>query len=362
MEIKHEPFPFYEFSGTEREIGRQIGEEMRDQVKTVIPYWFDVLSTIFPDKLEDMIQVCKKFEQPAKEYAPELWEEIEGIAEGANMTTDEILFIQGGWELDSCGPAAFGCTDYACSGKATKDGKTIVGQNFDWYPNAPTIVERIHPKGKPSYLTVTWPGHLAQVGICESGFSMFINLLLTKGNGRVGVPYAFICNKILTQKNVPDAIRVVTQSNAASSFDYTIGGKDGEIVNVEVAASSINGVRSGINLPVNDVLAHSNHYLCHYLQADCENILSSFPDSWLREYRMRQLMNDRYGELTPEVFMNEILQDHRGWPDSICRHCDLTGPVGEQFCTVFSCVSVPEEGKLWTVNNPCENPYKLYTL
>jgi len=309
-----------------------------------------------------MIKVCKKFEQPAKEYAPELWEEIEGIAEGANMTTDEILFIQGGWELDSCGPAAFGCTDYACSGKATKDGKTIVGQNFDWYPNAPTIVERIHPKGKPSYLTVTWPGHLAQVGVCESGFSMFINLLLTKGNGRVGVPYAFICNKILTQKNVPDAIRAVTQSNAASSFDYTIGGKDGEIVNVEVAASSINGVRSGINLPVNDVLAHSNHYLCHYLQADCENILSSFPDSWLREYRMRQLMNDRYGELTPEVFMNEILQDHRGWPDSICRHCDLTGPVGEQFDTVFSCVSVPEEGKLWTVNNPCENPYKLYTL
>ncbi len=362
MEIKHNPFPFYEFSGTEREIGRQIGEEMRDQVKTVIPYWFDVLSTIFPDKLEDMIQVCKKFEQPAKEYAPELWEEIEGIAEGANMTTDEILFIQGGWELDSCGPAAFGCTDFACSGKATKDGKTIVGQNFDWYPNAPTIVERIHPKGKPSYLTVTWPGHLAQVGISESGFAMFINLLLTKGNGRVGVPYAFICNKILTQKNVPDAIRAVTQSNAASSFDYTIGGKDGEIVNVEVAASSINGVRSGINLPVNDVLAHSNHYLCHYLQADCENILSSFPDSWLREYRMRQLMNDRYGELTPDSFMKEILLDHRGWPDSICRHCDLTGPVGEQFDTVFSCVAIPEDGVLYSVNNPCQNPYKRYTL
>ena len=103
MKIEHKAFPFYEFAGTEREIGRQIGEEMRDQIRTVIPYWFDVLSTIFPDKLEDMIKVCKKFEQPAKDYAPELWEEIEGIAEGANMTTDEILFIQGGWELDSCG-------------------------------------------------------------------------------------------------------------------------------------------------------------------------------------------------------------------------------------------------------------------
>ena len=128
--------------------------------------------------------------------------------------TEMCIRDRGGWELDSCGPAAFGCTDFACSGQATKDGKTIVGQNFDWYPNAPTIVERIHPKGKPSYLTVTWPGHLAQVGLSESGFGMFINLLLTKDNGRVGVPYAFICNKILYQKNVPDAIRAVTQSNA----------------------------------------------------------------------------------------------------------------------------------------------------
>ena len=66
MKKVHEPFPFYEFSGTEREIGRQIGEEMREQVRSVIPYWFDVLSTIFPDKLEDMIATCKKFEAPAK--------------------------------------------------------------------------------------------------------------------------------------------------------------------------------------------------------------------------------------------------------------------------------------------------------
>ena len=56
MKIEHKAFPFYEFAGTEREIGRQIGEEMRDQIRTVIPYWFDVLSTIFPDKLEDMIR------------------------------------------------------------------------------------------------------------------------------------------------------------------------------------------------------------------------------------------------------------------------------------------------------------------
>ncbi len=360
MKKEFTPFPLYEFAGTEKEIGRQIGEELRDQCKSTIYYWYDVLGTIFPDSLETMINTCKKFEAPAKEYAPELWEEIEGIAEGANMTTDEVLFIQGGWEIDACGLAPFGCTDFAAGTTVTKDGKTIVGQNFDWYPDAPTLVARIKPKGKPSYLTVTWPGHLAQVGLSESGFGMFINLLIPNNNGRVGVPYAFICNKILYQKNVPDAIRAVTQSNAASSFDYTIAGKDGEIVNVEVSATSA-GVKCGIVLPEKDILAHSNHYLTPYLRYDCAGDQTSFPDTFLREYRMRQLLEAKRGELTVDD-MKVILQDHRGWPDSICRHCDLTGPVGEQFETVFSCISVPEEGKLWSTPMPCENPYTLYRL
>jgi isopenicillin-N N-acyltransferase-like protein len=360
MKKEFKPFPLYEFAGTEREIGRQMGEELRDECKGTISYWYDVLGLMFPDSLESMIETCKKFEAPAKEYAPELWEQIEGIAEGANMTTDEVLFIQGGWEIDSCGPQAFGCTDFACSGQATKGGKTIVGQNFDWYPNAPTIVVRVKPKGKPSYLAVTWPGHLAQVGISESGFGMFINLLITADNGRVGVPYSFITNKILYQKNVPDALRAVTQGNPASSFDYTIAGKDGEILNVEVAANT-NGYKCGIVLPDKDILAHSNHYLTPYLRYDCQNDQTSFPDSWLREYRMRQLMEAKRGDLDVAAMM-EILQDHRGYPDSICRHCDMTGPVFEQFETVFSCIATPEDGKLWSTPNPCQNPYTLYTL
>lgn len=356
MKDEFKPFPLYEFSGTEREIGRQMGEELREEIKGMIPYWYDVLGTVFPDSLESMIATTKKFEAPAKEYAPELWEEIVGIAEGSNMTTDEILFIQGGWELDSCGPAAFGCTDFACAGKATKDGKTIVGQNFDWYPNSPTTVMRIKPKNGPAFLTVTWPGHLAQVGMNENGIAFFINLLLSP-KAAIGVPYAFICNKIMYQKNVGDAVRVIAQAKCASSFDYTIGTADGALINVETTPD-----KCGCVLPQTPgILTHSNHYLTHYLQRDCLNDQSSFPDSWLRQYRMHQLMEEQRGELSPEVMM-QILQDHQDWPDSICRHCDMTGPVGEQFETIFSCVAVPEDGKLWTTAMPCRNPYKLYTL
>lgn len=357
MRDEFKPFPLYEFSGTEREIGRQIGEELRDGIKGMLPYWYDALSTVFPNSLENLIQTCKKFEKPAKEYSPELWEQIVGMAEGSGMTTDEILFIQAGWEMDGCGPEAFGgCTDYAATGKATKDGKTIVGQNFDWYPNSPTILMRVKPKNGPAYLTITWPGSLALVGMSENGFAFSMNLLLSR-HAKVGTPYTFISNKALYQKNVGDLIRVTTQANCASNFDFTVGSADHALINIEASP-----VRCGCVLPQTPgILTHSNHYLTHYLQYDCMNDQSSFPDSWLRQYRMHELMEEHRGELCPEVMM-QILQDHQDWPDSICRHCDLTGPLGEQFETIFSFIAVPEDGKLYATANPCRNPYKLYTL
>ena len=73
-------------------------------------------------------------------------------------------------------------------------------------------------------------------------------------------------------------------------------------------------------------------------------------------------MEAKRGELCVDVMKN-ILTDHRGYPDSICRHCDTTGPIGEQFETSMSMISIPEEGKLYATANPCMNPnYTLYTL
>ena len=78
--------------------------------------------------------------------------------------------------------------------------------------------------------------------------------------------------------------------------------------------------------------------------------------------RMVQLMEEKRGELCPDV-MKELLTDHRGYPDSVCRHCDTTGPIGEQFETSMSMIAVPEDGYILATANPCMNKcYKKYTL
>ena len=338
-------------------MGQQYGEECKNDIRHTIEWWYENLSVAIPGNksLKDMLKATKVFEEPIKDYAPEIYDQMVGIAEGSGSTIDEILFINGGVELDAAFPVFMGCTSFACSGKATKDGKTITGQNLDWLPNVDIHALKLKPKDGPAMLTFTWAGCVAMTGINENGLSHFTNILLCP-KAVVGVPWNIICQKILSQKNVADQTRVITQCNRAIAFNHMLAGKDGEIIDVETTPD-----KCGMVLPDRDILAHANHYLCHYLQKDDLNDQTSFPDSFLRAYRLQQLMEDKRGELTPEVMM-ELMQDHRGYPDSICRHLDLTGPVYEQFESQCSMVAIPEEGKIYATANPCQNPYKLYTL
>ena len=352
-----EHFPLYEFSGSYKEIGRQYGEAMREEFRYMVDWWYGNLSDLIPGKsIEDLKAATQVFEQPSKDYAPDQYAMMEGMSEGSGLSMKDLFYLTGCFELDAAFPAYLACTSYAASGKATKDGKTILGQNYDWYHGSIPVVLRIKPDHGPAFLSVTLAGHLPQVGINEYGIGQFVNILLTATAGP-GVPYNVLVAKVLTQKNVPDMIRTITQAPRAIAFNHMLAGKDGEIIDVETAPYSC-----GLVLPHDDILAHANHYECHYLKKDDFADQTSFPDTFLRAYRLQQLMEEKRGELCPEV-MKQLLTDHRGYPDCICRHLDTTGPIGEQFETSMSMIAVPEDGYILATNNPCTNgDYKKYTL
>ena len=359
MKIEQEKFVLHEFSGTWREIGRQYGEDCRAEIRAMLDYWEEALHPIMPDKtMEDIIAATRQFEAPIREYAPEFIEEIEGIAEGSGLSKEEILFHQGSFEMDVAGPLYIGgCTSFAASGKATKGGKTIAGQHFDWYDDAAMIMMRIKPKDGVPFLGTSIAGQLLQFGINANGVAHFANVLAYP-KSIVGVPAVVVAQKALQSKNVPDAIRCITQAKNAIALNHMMAGPEGEIIDVEATPD-----KCGCLLPEDgcDVLTHANNFMTHYLMEHDMGGMTSFPDTFLRAYRLKQLMMDRYGELDVEA-MTEIMQDHRGYPDSICRHCDLTGPKFEQFRTLISLIALPAEGKIYVSPQPCEAPYELFTL
>ena len=273
MKIEKKPLVLHEFSGTWKEIGRQYGEDCRDEIKNMMGYWEKALHPIMPDKtMDEIIAATKVFEQPIRDYAPEIMEEIEGIAEGANISLGEALFHQGSFEMDVAGPLYIGgCTSFACSGKATKDGKTIAGQHFDWYDDADMILMRVKPNKGPAMLGTSIAGQVMQFGINSNGIGHYANVLAYP-KSVVGVPAVVVAQKGLQSKNVPDVIRCITQAPNAIALNHMIAGKDGEMVDVEATPD-----KCGVLLPDCgcDILTHANNFLCHYLQESCMGGLTS---------------------------------------------------------------------------------------
>ena len=350
-------FTLHEFKGTWKEIGRQYGEECREEIKDMHAYWENALSVVMPGTPMDVIvEKSSIFADPIRAYAPEFMEEIEGIAEGAGISVSEALFHQGSFEMDVTGPLYIGgCTSFAASGKATKGGKTIAGQHFDWFDGAAMVVMKLKPENGPEIIGTSIAGQLLQFGINSLGIAHYANVLCWP-KSIVGVPAVVSAQKALLSKNVPDALRCITQCQNAIALNHLIAGKDGDILDVEVTPD-----KCGILLPDRDIMTHSNHFLTHFLQDRDMADQTSFPDTFLRQYRMKQLMEEHFGEIDVDV-MKELLTDHRGYPDSICRHCDEDGPAHEKFRTLISIISMPEEGKIWVSPQPCQYPYQEFSL
>ena len=77
---------------------------------------------------------------------------------------------------------------------------------------------------------------------------------------------------------------------------------------------------------------------------------------------MRERIENIYGRITPEIMM-EILADHEGHPDSICRHVDPAKPPELASASRASFVMVPAEGLMYiAAGPPCEFQFMEYRL
>jgi hypothetical protein len=93
--------------------------------------------------------------------------------------------------------------------------------------------------------------------------------------------------------------------------------------------------------------------------SDTEAIIQLFSSKY---FRVRQLMDRHYGQLTPQLMM-EFLADHNNHPTGICRHYDSETPRLFNAETLASFIMVPAEGKMYLTNGtPCKSEYLEYSI
>jgi isopenicillin-N N-acyltransferase like protein len=281
------------------------------------------------------------------------------------------------------GRTSGGCTAVAVPPARSRDGRLILGQNWDWIPDVAGAVLRTREPDGTTTLSYTEAGILGgKIGMNSHGIALAINGLISVDDdwSRLGPPFHQRCWEILRSKNLDEASRAALATPRSCSANYMIAFLPARIVNIETAPNAERAREAGKEFAV-----HANHFVQPeeigvVEPADLERL-----GSCRRQVRMERLLTERgrIGLDNVELF----LRDHGGGVppasvppaaivartaaqrsisrvipvagDAICRHPDPAAPKDERYATVASIVMDPAAGRMRiAAGPPCMNIYR----
>lgn len=346
--------PLIEVSGTHREVGQQIGQQLKPQLQRILPRLRESLPPGVSWK--DMLLKGRLCLAHSRDVYPQFIEELEGIAEAAELPFEEFFLAIGEelWE-----PAAWhadfptlarGCTDFAARGKATADGATVVAHTNDLPPESEEdlVLLRVRAGDEPEFLAVSVAGLGFSAGLNAAGISMTGNAV-SCSDIRPGVPRLLIARAILAARRLGEAMDACLLPLRASNYNNVIADPSGEIYSMEGSATDCEPIYIDEN-----IMAHTNHYLSPPMRR-FEAHRNYIGGSIIRYNRAMRLLRENYGRLSPELFQ-KLLTDHANYPGSICKHAGMT-------VTAFSIIINLNELRVWIGRGrPCQTTYYEYTL
>ena len=341
--------------------GQAYGESARQRINRILAVYREIFNRITGESWEETVVRGAPFILKATAFAPDLVEEIQGIADGANRAFEDISLLNARSEiLFNPRVLAQECTTLAALPEVTKNGDTLLAQNWDWYnevKNCQVILKIGRRDATPALVTFTEAGQLAKIGMNAAGIGLVVNNL-TSDQPRTGVPWIFLTRRILESSHLAQALGFVLNTGRAHSINYLIGYAAGEAVNLETSP-----VEEHVLWPENGICVHTNHYLVPGKNfRDLKPLRDPFLSTYLRCRRARTGLAELKGEIDVRGVQN-ILKDHMDKPFSVCTH---QNPAVEPLRQIVTCLSIvmnlSRRQIHYTLGNPCRGKVETIEL
>ena len=301
---------------------------------------------------------------------------MEGVALGSKTRLSEITALNVRYELmysqfAKIGlkpmPRVDGCTAFGAMPEATVNHHLLMAENWDWIPQVEGLFLKIRPSSGPDVLCFTEAGVVGgKIGLNSEGIGLAINGLISNADDweRLRKPFHVRCSEILGSKTLSQAISTITRGGRSCSANFLLGQQTrlgaGKIVDIESAPRA-----TGTLLPEDGILAHTNHFsnpkrlgVIQVLDEERKSTLNRFA----RITQLLRQMRSGNGKMSMRR-AGEMLRDHNGKPESVCRHENRTFPVDERYRTVVSVVMDLYSRQLQaTLGSPCEEEYQTLRL
>ena len=330
------PFPVYRVAGGSAfERGVEHGRRCREQIEALLATYRQIFRDFVRVPWDEARHTGEAYRPAIERYDADTAEEIRGVAAGGGFDHADILALNVRSEIALSARFADGCTSFAAFGRATRHGRTVLAQNWDWRPalRESIVVLLVEQPGKPSLTMLTEAGIVGKLGFNSEGLGVCLNALVTDRLEPNGTPLHVVLRGILDSRTLADAIQAVARADIACAANFLVAQDGAGAIDIEAVPGELD-----VLLPEQDVIAHTNHLQSLRLAGVRDLAGQTLPDSYPRLGRVRRLLEERHGLLDREA-ARDVLRDHAGAPDSICRHLDdVVDPEGKRLHSVFSLV------------------------
>jgi isopenicillin-N N-acyltransferase-like protein len=357
--IHSTPLPVVNIKGSHCEMGQQIGEFAREMIKQSLENAQALIRSTYAVlelNWEGAKIQARKYIPFAQERYPQYVEEMEGIAQGADVAFDDLAVLNAMEAVTMDALHLTKCTSFAVNGDCTADGHVLVGHNEDWLPEDESNVYLIHaePNDDPPFLAMTYGGLIPNIGFNAFGIAQCCDSVYPT-DSRIGIPRLVVSRAVLASKSPADAIRNAILPRRAAGYNHLIAVESGEMYNVEVSARKF-----AILYADDNYIAHTNHYLDPGMQA-----IESEPDELIgtrvRYFRTIRLLKQTRKHTLKSL--QEIQRDHINFPSAICNHADLEiDPFDREKTINAMVIDLTSRAMHIAWGNSCMNSYHTYYL
>lgn len=300
-------FPHIVYEGdAPYEWGKQHGETYREAIHELANIRKELMLARSPH-LKDMIPEMAKIQwQETKSATYTISLELTGIQEAANISIEDLVILNNYTDFRD-----IHLPEEGCSTVGFNRTEQVSGQTWDMHSSAKNYVCTIErPKEFIVFSLVGCPG---MMGINNHGLFVGVNNINTR-DASPGILWpAFVRQCLEESQKYSDFSKVIKKTKFTGAHNYLLS--DGQTIEHWEISPTKSKLASRIKKGEKGIVFHTNHCI-HQDMIEIEEPLAQNSTSQNRY----DILEEKTPQLETSKDLFNLLQDHTGYPKSVCGH------------------------------------------
>lgn len=242
-------FPVLDVVGDARARGTAHGEALRARIASTFAFYMDDLFAGGPLDRTAIAGRAARIRELTSVYAPDMVEEIDGIAAGSGLEPWKIFVLNARTEI-------INARVNECSALFFVDHR-VLAQNWDWLEpleDLCVVIRHQHPDGH-RHLAFCEPGMVAKIGMNSAGLGVCLNILFA-AHHLSGLAVHILIGALLNCRDFAQARDLLNQCGLGKASHLLVAASSGEALSMEYFGDTAHELEAQAG-----ALMHTNHCL-----------------------------------------------------------------------------------------------------